>query len=202
MDFHWEGRYMKLSLDEKNALRRLSGSYIEAFYERSHNPANFEANIECLRKIEKLTGKFLAIIKPYIDKAVDENGKLLRAGFNIFLILHEKHKIWQLNSVLDKARSIFFSKLAMAQKRESFTSEPRIIDLRFNEHDKEKIEAAHSAGFFIKKSYHEKNYIICFADHDELVLHSLDHPQDLHDAKCRFEETMKSMQHQSHRLTY
>ncbi len=58
---------------DQEALSALQSEYVKALLERSKNPSDFDANIECLRKFEKMHLKWKKIIQPYI---VDVKSKL------------------------------------------------------------------------------------------------------------------------------
>lgn len=157
---------------DQEALSALQFEYVNALVERSKNPNDFDAIIECLKKFERMHLSWKEIIQPYLDDEKKHNKSYFKIG-NLQIDITSKSK----STAIEKSKKILFPKETI-DFIQAITKDHRITKVGVDD----------------KKEGPGLDYIIYFSDGSELKLKSLTDKSTLDNDKDLFTKKMEELQ--------
>ncbi|KTD10764.1 hypothetical protein Lgra_1730 [Legionella gratiana] len=176
---------MKLTESQKLTLINLNQEFKSIIKDQQQDTSSFDNHVDCLKKLEKLTARWMSFMSPYISWQLNQGEKLLDAKWNIFKQLKIKSNLVKYKKLIEEVNSIFFDEDLKQLIKLAFEGKP-VTGINVNINDKEKSRSSYRGTFF--EQHHLVTYRIKFLDGTELSWHSLEDEKEMQKARQIFEK--------------
>lgn len=181
-----------LKNEEIAQLVNMREKYIAAFKERSDKgPAEFEANIACLKQLRMVSNMWGQVMEPHLKKGLNKIEYAFQHFISLVGMIIANKVAYSKSKIVKEAQKIVFTPELNEVIKTEFAKEPRITGLNYYENNDhtEKTNNGHHETI----DTHIVNCVITFSDGTNLNFHSLEDEQELSRAKELFENKMQEL---------
>lgn len=175
---------MKLTESQKLTLVNLNQEFKHIIKQQQQDPSSFDNHVNCLKDLEKIVGRWMNFMSPYISWQMDQGSKLLDAKWNILKQLKIKNNLGEYKKLMDEINSLFFDDDLKQQMKLAFEDKP-VTGFNVHIDDKEQSTRNYRGTFFVHS--HLVTYKINFLDGTELTWNSLEDEKEMQKARQIFE---------------